>query len=219
MKIRNAFVSNSSSCSYVVDFKEKISSPEDLEKVLNKNFWKAAYSVNRHYRSDLRKMMPFSAVCELIFKMYQVKDRVRSGREIIENFLEDAPDSIPNFADFREDLLEKKQYIDYWKQFLSSSDPDAIFYAEQSIWERYVGLYEDYQRKANIRYLLETGKELGFFSFGNESELLYWDTDADGYDKPSDWSQVEIMMIEALRNEGLADFLFMGRNWEKVEYS
>lgn len=219
MKIRNGFVSNSSSCSYVVDFGKKIESSKDVEEVLNKNFWRAAYSVNRHYRSDLRKMMPFPAVCELIFKMYQVKDRVRSGREIIENFLEDAPDSIPNFADFRKDFLEKKQSTDYWRQFLNSSNSDDIFYAEQSIWERYVDLYEDYRGKANIEDLLETGKELGFFSFGNESELLYWDTDADGYDKPSDWSQEEVMMIEALRNEGLADFLFMGRNWEKVEYS
>ena len=219
MKIRNGFVSNSSSCSYVVDFKQKISSPEDLEKVLNKNFWRDVRHYTKHSYSILRRKMPFKRICELMFRLYQIKSPVRTGRKIVDGYVEDNKDLVPtSFEEFRKKFMEDKRERFYYEDYLNSDDPVDVYYAEQHIWEEYSRVFETYVRTQRLQEILSR-ENVGCFSFGNESEVLYWDTEYDGYDRPGDFAPEEVELIEALRNEGLAQYLFLGGAYESVEYS
>ena len=215
MKIRNGFVSNSSSCSYVVDFGTKITSPEDLEKVLNKNFWKHSDSTDSWKRGDeiytgLKEKFPFKRICELIFRLMQ-EPSDDNGERILEMLLEDEPEDLPSFPKFRADFLRTKYGKKFYKKQLESEYIDDRFEAEKEIWERYENTYEDILKAEGIKEIKEHPENIAFFSFGNESEF---------FNKGKDrFSREEVHLITVLRNYGLAPILFRGLRWEAKDYS
>ena len=221
MKTRNGFVSNSSSCSYVVDLGREVNSTDDLKEILNKDFWKDVKRFNKYFdekvHTDLKNWMTFDRICELIYKLIHIENPHRNGKWILEDFLDYTPDSIPTYPQFRASYLRKKKHS-HEKEFLDSEYIDDYMYAEERIWEEFNRLYRNVRNKMRIQDILENPVNLAFFSFGNESE--YFGYGDEGEKEPrDDWSDEEIHMIYELRNDDLARILFKGLNWARKDYS
>ena len=216
MKIRNGFVSNSSSCSYVVDFGTKVNSAEDLEKILNENFWKDARSMgdcsdrDDKYYDGLEAKFPFKRLCELLFRLMQESPE-DNGQRLLERLLEDTPVDLPSFPRFRANFLRSVYGKKYYKNRLKSEYLDDRFEVEEEIWNRYKGIYDKIFKADKIEEMKENPQNIAYFSFGNESE--YFNKGEDRF------SQDEVYMIGVLRNYGLVPVLFWGLHWEAEDYS
>lgn len=215
MKVRNGFVSNSSSCSYIVEFEEEIKSPKDLEKILNKNFWK--YVPTNKWMRINKNNYPFERICELIFRLMKITDEKLNGKRILDNFVKDAPTSVPSYPKFRKKFLEDKMNK-YYKDFIDSDEPEDFFYGEEKIWEEYRRLYSFYIKGLRIKDMIESGENLAYFSFGNETEYVSYDPDTDSSNLHG-LSLEDLSFIQFLRDEDCASTLFWSLNWERKDYS
>ena len=211
MKIRSGFVSNSSSCSYIVELGKKVNSPKDLESILNKDFWNDAIltgdwseETDQDY-DNLSKNFPFERICEFIYRLMQESDK-DNGKWLIDRIIEEYSDKdLPSYPKFRSNFLKSKYGKRYYKPQLNSEYFDDRYEAEKEIWERYTRLYEEMFRAVRMQEILENPKDVAYFSFGNESDFFN-----EGEDK---FTRSEYYFISVLRNYGLAPILFRGLDW------
>ena len=218
MKIRNGFVSNSSSCSYVVEMGRKIESPKDLESILNRDFWKDTLRSGSWSEEDdrdyggLMEALPFEAICNTIYKIMQ-EPLSTSGKVLLDKLEKDygSKELVP-FPRFRRRFLRKGYHKSYRIKLRSDFDEDR-FEVERAIWEDYTEQYFQLKRAYRIIEMKEEAVNLVYFSFGNESDLFYLD------DYRKRYSQAEVNLIYVLRNYGLANYLFKGLEWESEDYS
>lgn len=221
MKVRNGFVSNSSSCSYVVEFGKKIDSVEELKEVLNKDFWKDVKKFNKFFSekiyADMKDWMTYDRICELIYKLMQVKDPNHNGKRIIDDFLDYAPSSLPTYPEFRASYLKNKENK-YDREMIKSEYIDNYFYVEERIWQEFKRYYRNLVNRLNIEDLIKNQVELAYFSFGNESEYFGYD-DWDEKEPREDWTNEENQFISELRNDDMARILFKNQKWARQDYS
>ena len=217
MKTRNGFVSNSSSCSFVVDLKRKVESPKDLEKILNRNFWKEAKKsgdwTSRYDRiyDNLSENFSYEDLCDLLFRLMQDSDQ-DNGKWIIDRYIEDfASEDLPPYPEYRKERMNIDYLKDYYKTKLKSDSIDTRFEAEKRLWEEYESYYKSISKSRELKEIIEELENPAYFSFGNESEHFNEGTDR--------FTETEVRMISVLRNFGLADILFKYLDYCKKEYS
>lgn len=235
MKSRQGFVSNSSSCSYIVDFGKDIHSAEDLKEVLNKWFWSDYLSTDwgkdylRWYPNTPRNMT-FEKVCELLYRVLSDtrEDMDRSGKDILDMSYDDSeenegygyPDEPIPYEKFREEYLSKP-VNEHDRELLENGHPRDKYFTEDSIMYEWRELNEHIKTKKEYKALMKIFKEhpdrVGFFSFGNESSY-FWDNKTQR-DIEDELDPDEYRIIVDLRNFGIAKYLFEKLDYTQRDYS
>lgn len=217
MRLRTGFVSNSSSCSYIVEFGRKVDSPEDLKEILDKDFMKRAVrAYNSVGMKELISSVTFEDVCRLIYRLSRINDPSINGRNILEAD-KDGPEELPTLSEFRKSFLRRK-CNKYYKDLLNTPYVDDRFYVEERIWEDYKMLYEEVCTNITRKEIQSHPVEVAYFSFGNESEyfgLSEEDTNKYGLD----FTPEERSLVVFIRNLNLAHFLFRGLTYAEKECS
>lgn len=229
MKVRNGFISNSSSCSFVIDFGKKVESSKDVEEILNKDFWKnnrrrGNWTDEDEGRYHLEEKMPYEKACELIFRLIQEENPYMNGRYYLENHFKNVPDELPTYPQFRVNFLRRK-YNSYYREAIKSDDLDLYMDAEEEMWKRYKRIYESICKKDRFNDFKKTPENLGFVSFGNESD--HFSLKDEEWEEGKNWREAllkkftleEQLLIEFLRNFSLAEGLFLGVRHLEEDFS
>ena len=246
MKSRQGFVSNSSSCSYIVDFGKDIHSAEDLKEVLNEWFWAEYLSTDwgkdyLRWYSNTPKNMPFEKVCEFLFRVLSDtrEDMDRSGKHVFDMTYGDPeerrreireaggdyepevyPDEPVPYEKFREEFLnDPKNEFD--RELLKEGDARDRYLVENTIMSEWADLASHIKTKKEYKALMEIFREhpdrVGFFSFGNESSY-FWDNKTQK-DIEDELDPDEYRIIVDLRNFGIAKYLFEKLDYTQRDYS
>ena len=124
MKIRNGFVSNSSSSSFLIDFKEEINSPEDLSEYINENAVRdLSEDFKKYSMCEENISLTKREISEFLYKVISFYKENDSAKSYAENFdfkeqldyLKETWEEINDYSKYREDKL-KKRYGDDWKE-------------------------------------------------------------------------------------------------------
>lgn len=200
MRRRNGFVSNSSSCSYIVAWEEKptkelmLKSVKGVEYELGETYWDGVYP--RLTESQLDSLREYSDeyIAELLYRMgesYTAED----VRGELEGLIRNLPSRYKDYPSFRKSYLRKQKYL---VPHLSSSDPADVMYAEDKVFEAWDRHLTDYfKRKRAVRLM-------GIFRRHPERVRLY----RFGTQCRTGFMEGDSRLIEALRDEDVSGGLF-----------
>jgi hypothetical protein len=122
MKIRNGFVSNSSSSSFIIPIENIPSSVEDLQQMMFGDVSDVEYMFNWDRE---KKMLDAKVMSEIVYK-----DMVRSNQKSIDDILRDTEDDWggDEIVDELKDMIKK--YPDKKIIILSYSDNDGNYFTQ-----------------------------------------------------------------------------------------
>lgn len=200
MRRRNGFVSNSSSCSYIVAWEEEptkelmLKSVRGVEYELGEAYWDGVYP--RLPESQLDSLRKYSEeyIAELLYRMgesYTAED----VRGELEGLIRNLPSRYKDYPSFRKSYLRKQKYL---VSRLSSSDPADVMYAEGKVfeaWDRYMTDYFKRKRAVRLMGIFRRHPErMRLYRFGTQCRTGFMEGDS--------W------LIEVLRDENMSRGLF-----------
>ena len=200
MRRRNGFVSNSSSCSYIVAWEEKptkelmLKSVRGVEYELGEIYWDGVYP--RLPESQLDSLRKYSEeyIAELLYRMgesYTAED----VRGELEGLIRNLPSRYKDYPSFRKSYLRKQKYL---VSRFSSSDPADVMYAEGKVfeaWDRYMTDYFKRKRAVRLMGIFRRHPErMRLYRFGTQCRTGFMEGDS--------------LLIEVLRDEDISRGLF-----------
>ena len=200
MRRRNGFVSNSSSCSYIVAWEEKptkelmLKSVRGVEYELGEIYWDGVCP--RLPESQLDSLRKYSEeyIAELLYRMgesYTAED----VRGELEGLIRNLPSRYKDYPSFRKSYLRKQKYL---VSRLSSSDPADVIYAEGKVfeaWDRYMTDYFKRKRAVRLMGIFRRHPErMRLYRFGTQCRTGFMEGDS--------------RLIEVLRDEDISRGLF-----------
>ena len=200
MRRRNGFVSNSSSCSYIVAWEEKptkelmLKSVRGVEYELGEIYWDEVYP--RLPESQLDSLRKYSEeyIAELLYRMgesYTAED----VRGELEGLIRNLPSRYKDYPSFRKSYLRKQKYL---VSRFSSSDPADVMYAEGKVfeaWDRYMTDYFKRKRAVRLMGIFRRHPErMRLYRFGTQCRTGFMEGDS--------------LLIEVLRDEDISRGLF-----------
>lgn len=208
MKTRNGFVSNSSSCSFIVDFGKKIKNSKSIKRAINKDYLKD-WVKGEPFDLTMEDFPYTGKEAEYLYQMWCNKDPVQNGRQNMDFLLHGVEDKIVPYPEYRDRHFKKHPHERKRWEEGSFEDRKDI---ELSIWNRYkTSCNLVFKKKEYVRLMKEYADDpdrFGFFSFGNESEF------------PFDKCDPEMKeFINDMRNSGLASYLFKGLDFIMEDFS
>lgn len=200
MRRRNGFVSNSSSCSYIVAWEEEptkelmFKSVRGIEYELGETYWDGVYPRLSESQLDSLRKYSDEYIAELLYMMGKsyTSDDVK---EELESLIRNLPSRYKDYPSFRKSYLRKQKYL---VSRLSSSDPADVMYAEGKVfeaWDRYMTDYFKRKRAVRLMGIFRRHPErMRLYRFGTQCRTGFMEGDS--------W------LIEVLRDEDISRGLF-----------
>ena len=200
MRRRNGFVSNSSSCSYIVAWEEKPTRELMLKSVAwagsedSKTYWEYVYPRIPESKLDYLRRYSNEYIAELLYRMgesYTADD----VKEELESLIRSLPSRYRDYPSFRKSYLRRHNYL---LAPMSSSDPADVMYAEGKVfeaWDRYMTDYFKRKRAVRLMGIFRRHPErMRLYRFGTQCRTGFIEGDSG--------------LIEVLRDEDISRGLF-----------
>lgn len=200
MRRRNGFVSNSSSCSYIVAWEEEptkelmLKSVRGVDYELGETYWDEVYPRLSDSQLDSLRKYSDEYIAELLYRMgesYTADD----VREELESLIRSLPSRYRDYSSFRNSYLRRHNYL---LAPMSSSDPADVMYAEGKVfeaWDRYMTDYFKRKRAVRLMGIFRRHPErMRLYRFGTQCRTGFIEGDSG--------------LIEVLRDEDISRGLF-----------
>lgn len=200
MRRRNGFVSNSSSCSYIVAWEEEptkelmLKSVRGVDYELGETYWDGVYPRLSDSQLDSLRKYSDEYIAELLYRMgesYTADD----VREELESLIRSLPSRYRDYPSFRNSYLRRHNYL---LAPVSSSDPADVMYAEDKVFKAWDSYMTDYfKRKRAVRLMgifRRHPERMRLYRFGTQCRTGFIEGDSG--------------LIEVLRDEDISRGLF-----------